>query len=249
MQKPDSVGGIVAFVGIIIVISSVILSGLSEGLRERKELNVALDKKRNILSAFGIELAGNSPADIVKAEYAKVEATVVDSRGEATDGDVAVFDTASKMIDQFKKLNSGNETDCGFPVYKLKDGDTVVAYAVPIVGQGLWSKMLGYVSLENDLNTIRGLSFYSQGETPGLGAEVEKAWFRNNFVGKKVLDAEGAVQGVKVVKGKAKDLGQGDELLHMVDGISGATITCNGVTEMFETYFQAYEPYFSKLRK
>jgi Na+-transporting NADH:ubiquinone oxidoreductase subunit C len=249
VQKPDSVGGIVVFVGIIIVISSVILSGLSEGLRERKALNVQLDKKKNILSSFGVELAGKASAEEVDAEYAKVDALLVDSNGDPMEGDVATVDSASTMIEQFKDLNDDKANECAFPVYVLKDGETIVAYSVPIVGQGLWSKMLGYVSLENDLNTVRGLSFYSQGETPGLGAEIEKPWFCNNFIGKKVLGPDGAIASIVVKKGKAKDHGQGDELLHMVDGISGATITCNGVTDMFETYFKAYEPYFSKLRK
>lgn len=249
MQKPDSVGGIVAFVGIIIVISSVILSGLSEGLRERKTLNVQLDKKKNILSAFGVEVDAKASKEEVEVEYEKIESMVLDDKGAVVAGDVTVYDTASKMIEQVRLLDGGKASECGFPLYVLKDGDSVVAYAVPIVGQGLWSKLLGYVSLESDANTIRGLSFYQQGETPGLGAEIEKPWFRNNFKGKKVLNAAGELEGVKVVKGKASDHGQGDELLHMVDGISGATITCNGVNDMFETYFKAYDPYFSKLRK
>ncbi|MCA9400056.1 MAG: NADH:ubiquinone reductase (Na(+)-transporting) subunit C, partial [Candidatus Omnitrophica bacterium] len=133
-------------------------------------------------------------------------------------------------------------------IYK-EDGQTI-AYSFPIIGKGLWSTLYGYFALEPDAKTVRGITFYSHGETPGLGAEIEKDWFTSNFVGKNIWDEEEhRLKPVEVVKGKVSDKYSGEEAEYYVDGISGATMTSKGVTAMIAKELKVYEPFFSKIRK
>ncbi len=114
-------------------------------------------------------------------------------------------------------------------------------YAFPISGKGLWSMLYGYLSLNADLETIAGISFYKHGETPGLGAEIEKKWFQSQFVGKK-LYADGKPTDFLLVK-------PGTPLNDTsVDGISGATLTGNGVQALIRKDAAAYAGYFNSIR-
>ena len=138
---------------------------------------------------------------------------------------------------------------CHFPLYILKDQkEQAQAYLIPILGNGLWGKLYGYLALEKDLNTIRGITFYKTKETPGLGKEIEKAYYQAKFKEKKILDAMGKFVSISVIKGKAADRYELPKLSHYVDGISGSTITCDGVTEMLRKDLLFYQAYFSKHR-
>ena len=97
-------------------------------------------------------------------------------------------------------------------------------------GKGLWSTMYGFIALEPDANTIKGFAYYSHGETPGLGGEVDNPGWKNQWIGKKIYDDEGNVD-LKVAKGSA------DGSDYQVDGLSGATITANGVTSSVKYWF------------
>ena len=122
------------------------------------------------------------------------------------------------------------------------------AFIIPISGKGLWSTLFGYFALEMDLNTVIGITFYKHGETPGLGGEVEKKWFQNNFVGKKIFDQAGEFVSIKVVKGKVNDVYSGEALNHGVDGISGATVTSRGVSDFLKRDLLKYEQYLKNNR-
>mgnify|MGYP000844831104 CR=1 FL=1 len=257
MSKPEKSSiQVLLFTGIILVISSLLLSAASEGLKSRKQANVKLDKQRNILKAFNVALGGKPTAAGITKAYTTIESVVVDSTGTAIEGaDITKLDLAKKLQNQYKLLLSeekgtvlSEEETAGIqlPVYQLRGDDgTIAAYAIPIVGDGLWGRIFGYVSLDSDLNTLRGITFYSHKETPGLGAEITEPWFQQNFVGKAVRDIEGTFQSVKVMKPGMAD----EDSLHEVDGISGATITSDGVTDMLKLYLQAYGSYFEKIRK
>ncbi|WP_372805999.1 NADH:ubiquinone reductase (Na(+)-transporting) subunit C [Pontiella sp.] len=130
------------------------------------------------------------------------------------------------------------------PLYTWTDEgkDQPSKYAFPISGKGLWSMLHGYLSLESDLETIAGISFYKHGETPGLGAEIEKNWFQSQFVGKK-LYKDGVATPFQVVK-------SGTPLTESsVDGISGATLTGNGVQALIRKDAAAYAGYFKTIRE
>lgn len=118
------------------------------------------------------------------------------------------------------------------------------AIVLEVEGQGLWSTMYGYLALESDTTTIRGLSFYQHGETPGLGGEIDNPRWLARWVGRRVFDDGGAIR-IAVVKGAAPPATKAP---FEVDGISGATITSRGVTDMLQFWLgpSGYGPYLEK---
>jgi Na+-transporting NADH:ubiquinone oxidoreductase subunit C len=226
-----------SFALMICVVCSFLLALVSEGLRGRKELNIALDMKKNILKAVDLrEPLGPKAAsgDVVKKYNEKIQELVIDPQGQVVKG---------------KTPRDIREGESLYALYQYNEGDKTLAYAFPIVGKGLWSTLYGYLSLEPDAKTVRGITFYQHGETPGLGAEIDRAWFQNNFKGKKVWDdTAGQLHPVAVAKGSVEgQFSDGRENFY-VDGISGATMTSKGVTEMISRELQKYEPFFSKIR-
>ena len=231
----------VVFVSTIAIVCSLLLSTAATLLRDRQDQNEALSKKQNILKALGIQEKMDGPAvDMFFADH--VELFAIDLEGNIDAGvDAAQLD----MEVEDKKTEASSRR---YPLYRCTI-ENEVTYCVPIIGRGLWSKLYGYLSLESDLNTVKGITFYKHGETPGLGAEIEKSWFQDNFLGKKINDQTGTFISIEVVKGKATDAYAGNEekLSHAVDGISGATITSRGVTKMLHEDLTKYVPYFKQL--
>lgn len=227
------------FAIIVCVVSAVMLATFSEGLRTQKELNEELDVKRNILKAVVLKdpIAPKMKGpEVLKVYESKIEELVVDAQGNIVDGK-----TPKQLTEKNKDL---------FPLYIYKEDGQVMAYAFPIIGQGLWSTLYGYLAVESDATTIRGVTFYKHGETPGLGGEIEKEWFQKNFKGKTIYSVkEHKLTPTVVVKGKAADIVKGDALSYHVDGITAATLTGNGVTDMMARWVKVYDAYLSKVRK
>lgn len=222
-----------AYTIIFTMITSVILGlGLSatrDSLRERQLLNIELDIKKKILSVLGFEQTGDWIDEDVQSMYDNnINEIIISSAGE-----------------EVKENNtSGQKT---YKIYQSRDGNRVKGYAVPISGKGLWGTMYGYFAIEPDASTAKGITFYKHKETPGLGAEVDKDWFKNNFIGKKFIDDSGNLVSIEVIKGFVSD--KDPNAKHKVDGISGATVTGNGLTTFLKADLQKYEPYFAKIRK
>jgi Na+-transporting NADH:ubiquinone oxidoreductase subunit C len=211
---------------------SILVSGAANGLRARQDANLKLDIRKNILKSVGLmpETATREEVNGIYAE--RIRGLVVDADGNVAQG----------------RAPGDIGTDTGlFPVFQRIDDGAVSAYTFPISGKGLWSTCYGYFALDSDLDTVRGITFYQHGETPGLGGEIDKAYFQEGWVGKKVLDADGTMVSVSVAKGPAVER-HSAELDHWVDGISGATMTCNGVTDLVRAGLMRYEPYFAELR-
>ena len=225
---------VLRFAVIICLACSVLVSAAAIGLRDRQEANLKLDIQKNILKAVGLMDPMFTPEQVGETYQSRISGIVLTADGTVVEG---------RRPDE---VDPEKEPDL-LRLYQRIDDGRVVAYAFPIVGKGLWSTLYGYFALEGDLNTVMGITFYKHGETPGLGAEIEKPWFQDNFVGKKILDDDGELASVKVVKGKAADTHPNDTE-HYVDGISGATITAQGVTEMVGRTIRQYEPYFAKIR-
>lgn len=222
-----------AYTIIFTMITSVILGlGLSatrDSLRERQLLNIELDIKKKILSVLGFEQTGDWIDEDVQSMYDNnINEIIISSAGE-----------------EVKENNtSGQKT---YKIYQSRDGNRVKGYAIPISGKGLWGTMYGYFAIEPDASTAKGITFYKHKETPGLGAEVDKDWFKNNFIGKKFIDDSGNLVSIEVIKGFVSD--KDPNAKHKVDGISGATVTGNGLTTFLKADLQKYEPYFAKIRK
>ncbi len=118
---------------------------------------------------------------------------------------------------------------------------------LPVEGYGLWSTLYGFIALEADLTTIRGITFYQHGETPGLGGEVDNPNWKRKWVGRKAFGPEGEVK-IHVVKGLA---GPPSEDPYEVDGLSGATITSRGVSHLVQFWLgeQGFGPFLEKLEQ
>ncbi len=201
------------FAAIVCVTCSLLLSGAAAGLKGLQEANKEFDQHRNIVKAFGIDISTISRPEIEKS-----------------------------FEDHVNAVSAGSGED-SLPIYTWTEtgSDKPSKYAFPISGKGLWSTLYGYIALESDLETIAGLTFYKHGETPGLGAEIEKSWFQKQFAGKK-LYADGTPTEFQIAKpGAAK----GD---HAVDGISGATLTGKGVQALLRKDAAAYADYFNQIK-
>tara|TARA_B100000902_G_scaffold365220_1_gene385968 strand:- start:323 stop:1024 length:702 start_codon:yes stop_codon:yes gene_type:complete len=222
----------IVFTSIVTIILGGFLSVAAGTLKEIQELNVENDSKKNILSSLGYEPNSDqlwTSDDITKLFELNIEAYVLNSNGERTNTDPATINT------EVDKEN--------LPIYVDKKDGIVNGYAIPISGKGLWSTLYGYFAIEPDGVTAKGITFYAHKETPGLGGEVEKPWFQNNFVGKRFIDEDGNLVGIKVIKGKADP-----DSPYEVDGISGATITSKGLESFLVDDLEKYEPFFRKIR-
>jgi Na+-transporting NADH:ubiquinone oxidoreductase subunit C len=238
MQK-DSNKFTFLFASVMVIIVAVLLSVAAIGLGPYQAKNMRQEKMLNILSSVGI--AGTAvDAEHQFKKYITGQ-VVINANGEEVKGDVAAFD-----IDLKKEQDKAKTGQAGKELYPLfignKDGKTF--YIIPVRGKGLWGPIWGYIALEEDVNTVYGVSFGHKGETPGLGAEIETEQFQQQFAGKKIKDESGKFISVKVIKGGAKD---NDE--HGVDAVSGATVTSDGVSEMLRRTLKAYLPYFAGIQK
>ena len=219
----------IGFTTIITVILGLGLSATADSLRERQTLNEELDIKKNILSVLGFKQGVGWTNDEVQNLY------------DQNINEININKTGSIIN------NAISSDDDIYTIYESRNNKKVTGYAIPIAGKGLWGTMYGYFAIEPDAETVKGITFYRHKETPGLGAEVDKEWFKNNFVGKKLIDDQGSLVSIEVVKGYVSDTDPAS--MHKVDGISGATITGKGVTTFLKSDLQKYEPYFAKIRK
>jgi len=222
------------FAAAVTMVCSILLASAATLLKERQDQNVQLDIKYNILSVLGlVESRDVAPEKLLSLYDNKVKAFVVDLQGQLVANEIA------ENVDPRKSPGL-------LPVFTRQEDGQVVAYCLPTQGKALWSTVKGYIALENDLNTVKGITFYSHAETPGLGGEIEKEWFTSSFKGKKILNAQGEIVSVEVVKGKIREGAKDVE--HKVDGISGATLTGNGLNEFIKATLEKYEPYFKMVR-
>ena len=240
MQRDDK--RVILFAAVVCVACSLLLSGTAALLRKRQDFNVEMDRKVNVLKAFGVEVTNTKGKRIISDEEALATFTdhISEIVIEGETGRVLEGITSADLTSDERKQKSKR------PLYLWTENGEVTRYAFPISGYGLWSTVYGYMALKDDLATIIGVTFYRHGETPGLGGEVSQPWFTEQFAGKKVW-AGGALLPFEVVKGgvPAKYPAGCD---HCVDGISAATITSNGVTDFIRDDLKHYDRYFRTLR-
>ncbi len=222
------------FAAAVTLVCSVLLASAATLLKDRQQLNIELNRKYNILRAMRLVEPGR--------KYNKQELLNLFDRQVSS----FVVDTAGNKIPNMRAEDVKEGDKHLLPVYVSHKAGEIDAYCIPIQGKGLWSTIKGYLALEKDLNHVKGITFYSHGETPGLGGEIEKEWFTNNFIGKTIFDEQGRLVSITIVKGKLRPDAKGKE--HKVDGISGATLTGRGVNNFLKANLQAYEPFFRKVR-
>jgi Na+-transporting NADH:ubiquinone oxidoreductase subunit C len=214
-----------------------LLALASEGLKERQQANIELERKGNILATV-VELKRE---DNVEEIYAKlVKPFVIDYNGNVVEGRLP------KDVDiaaEYKKPAK----DRLLPVYEFKDEQdpSKTAYVVlPVYGYGLWNNIWGFVALKADFNSIQGAKFSHAGETPGLGARIDTYEIQSRYKDKKVFEQDNIVS-ITMMKGEGNDYSND---AHKVDGMSGATLTAKGLNNMLVDYLKCYENYLKKAK-
>lgn len=231
------------------LVCSIIVSTAAVGLRDKQKANAVLDKQSKIVQVAGITEQGKVPE--LYSKYIEPRLVNLDT-GDFVDGNAATFDQRKAAKDTATSVKLSSEQDVAKIirrsntgiVYLVKDGEQVSKVILPIHGNGLWSMMYAFIAVETDGNTVSGITYYEQGETPGLGGEIENPNWRAQFVGKKLFD-DNHKPAIKVVKGGAP---QGSE--HGVDALSGATLTSNGVQHTFDFWLgdMGFGPFLAKVR-
>lgn len=225
---------IIIYSGVMVVIVAFVLAFVYQSLKSLQDANVALDKKKQILAALNIrdltdEQAAARYAEVVEADR------VVDANGH-----VLVSGTPGGEQAAFA-MNSIPADKSRLPIYLCKvDGKR--KYVVPVYGMGLWGTIWGYVAVNEDMKTIYGAYFDHASETAGLGAEIKdsRAW-QEQFAGKRIYDDENA----KVVLAVKKKSEVKDTTCEC-DGVTGATLTSDGVGKMLESGLLLYIPFFQQ---
>lgn len=237
MKKQSNTYALIYSIGLVLIVG-IVLSVVYQTLRPRQEANVANDTKSQILKAA---LISENDKDISEVFASHIKRSfIVDYHGNITNSDPeAAFEACLNMSSEIKKSPDQRL----LPVFECQT-DAGVKYILPVYGAGLWGPIWGYVAFDSNGNTIYGAYFAHQGETPGLGAEIEKPAFSDQFQGKDIFSAHGSFLSVKVCKP-----GQEPKEGSYVNGVSGGTITSQGVDKMLLESLEPYTQYLNKLRR
>jgi Na+-transporting NADH:ubiquinone oxidoreductase subunit C len=223
---------------------SVLVSGTAVSLKEQQKGNALADKKRNVLIAANLYKEG---VDVTKA-FENIEQKFVDmetgkfveiDNPESFDQRKSAKELSTSIAIENDLARIGRRSKV-VPVYLVKANNKVETIILPVHGKGLFSTMYGFVALKSDKETVVGLKFYEQGETPGLGGEIDNPNWLSLWPGKKVI--ESGKPAVKLVKTGAKND-------YEVDALSGATMTTRGVQNMLDYWLgqDGYATFLSRL--
>ena len=222
----------IVYASVMVIIAAFLLAFVASVLKSPQEANIANDKRGQILSSLNIRNVND-----VTDEYNKVilHDLILDANGQVIKEDGG-FQVESKDI------TAKNPADKKLPLYVAKvNNDTI--YVVPLYGRGLWGGISGYLALKKDFDTVFGSYFTHESETAGLGARSVEEEFQEKFIGKKAF-SDSTFQKVALVLSKKIENPE-----HEVDAITGATLTSNGVSEMFQTSLLPYQKFFSANHK
>jgi|TARA_B100001093_G_scaffold517126_1_gene597726 Na+-transporting NADH:ubiquinone oxidoreductase subunit C len=237
------------FVFIVTLILGTMLSFTKDSVKILQDQNLKADVQKTILRSLNFEenlLLSNESIEQTFKDY--IDAKCVNVEGEIVDCNIEEVD-----------IEKNEET---LPIYIRMNNEKIEGIALPIAGKGLWSTIFGYIALNPDTDSVLGIQFYKHGETPGLGGEVEKKWFTDNFVNhpieesdgevtyvpKKIRNDNGKIISISVIKGGVDYSKSNKSSIHQVDGISGATVTADGVSDFLLEDLLRYEKTLDKIR-
>lgn len=246
--KRDTIGGTLLVALVLCVACSVLVSSAAVGLRSRQEANKKLDQQRNVLQAAGVEVDKMSSKEIVEMfnDESQVKRVLIDlSTGEPVDNSEVEIDVASYDPKKAAKDPELSEPVAGEGgptpgvsrreqyafVYQILNDGQIEQYVLPVYGKGLWSTLYGFLAVQADLQTVSGITFYEHKETPGLGGEVDNPGWKAKWAEKKLFDEDWNVE-FEVIKGEVDPKSANAE--HQIDGLSGATITSRGVSNLVQ---------------
>lgn len=235
----------------VCLVCSLFVTSATVVLRPRVLRNQQAERNQYIVAILAgvpglAEAVGGLDAGNVEARIVDLEAgTYVES------ADPQTFDARKAAADPEQSIALPRERDLAgigrrpnwAPVYIVREDGRPRLLILPLYGQGFASTLRGYLALDGDANTIRALAFYEHGETPGLGAQIESAQWKAQWQGKKVRDDSGTIR-VQVAKGAARSE-------YEVDGISGATYTGAGVTNLLHFWLgpDGFGPFLRNVAK
>ena len=217
----NSKKNVIQFALLLSFICSLLITAAASGLKGFQQENIVLDKKINILKAASLLNTIKKPSkDKINQLYnAHIKEVIVAKSGKIINTDISD----------------------SMHLYFYQTEDIIDGYIIPINTRGLWGKIQGYLAFENDGQTVSGFSVFSHSETPGLGGEIESAWFQGNFKGKKILNSKNKFVSVGIARGKVKNMPENLKT-HYVDGISGATLTGKYLAQGIKATLIKYEP-------
>lgn len=257
MSNKDSIKQTFIVAALLCIVCSVIVSTAAVLLKPAQIANKAKDFKINILKAGGLYASGIADGRSIDDMFGAVTTKLVDLKtGEYSEAvDVESYDQRKASKDPALSISLSSQEDLAkisrrekyAKVYLINEGDAVKKVILPIKGYGLWSTLYGFISLESDLTTVSGLTFYEHAETPGLGGEVDNPRWKGLWAGKKVYADDNEV-GLTVIKGNVT-AGTPDAE-YKVDGLSGATLTSKGVDNLIKFWMgdMGYSKYLSNLK-
>lgn len=214
---------IIVYATIMVVAVAFLLAFVSSSLEDYQKKNVKNDVKSQILASIHVQ------AEDVDAKYAEI------IKDNLWDGN------SLKEVDANDfKISYNSEIKNGRYHVFVANVDGTTKYILPVYGQGLWGPIWGYLALNEDKQTVYGAYFNHESETAGLGAEIKdsKTW-REKFRGKKITDGKTIILGVKKSSDKPDPECE-------VDGITGATLTSDGVDNMFKEGLKNYLTFINK---
>ena len=237
------------FVFIVTLVLGTMLSFTKDSVKSLQDQNLKADVQKTILRSLNFEenlLESNESIEQTFKNY--IDAKCVNVEGEIVECNIEEVD-----------IEKNEET---LPIYIRMNNEKIEGIALPIAGKGLWSTIFGYIALNPDTDSVLGIQFYKHGETPGLGGEVEKKWFTDNFINhpieesngeityvpKKIRNENGKIISISVIKGGVDYSKSNKSAIHQVDGISGATVTADGVSDFLLEDLLRYEKTLDKIR-
>jgi Na+-transporting NADH:ubiquinone oxidoreductase subunit C len=245
------------FATIICVVCAIVVSSSAVSLKDRQETNANLDMHRNVLVAAGLAAEGEElGAEETEERFASIQRVVVDLQTgeEAPDIDPATFDYRKEAADPATSRRAPENPSRiqrlanHALVYQAEnEAGALETLVLPVEGYGLWGTLHGFLALDADLTTIKGITFYEHKETPGLGGEVDNPRWKALWKGRRAFDDQLSPR-ITVIKGSA---GPPSEDPYHVDGLSGATMTSRGVTNMLRFWLgeNGFGPYLERLRQ
>lgn len=255
-KKPvarDSIANTLVVAIALSLVASLLVSGSALFLQPMQARNEELYRQKIILDVAGLY----APGDDVAMRYGDVEIRIVelDSGRYASEFDAAGFDAVAAARDNELGVDIPAELDLAnihrrarfAPVYLIRDGSELSQLILPVYGSGLWSTMYGFLAVDADGSTVRALRFYEHAETPGLGDRIDVPSWRDKWIGKRLFDDSGEVR-IGVSRGPVDE--SSPAALYEVDGISGATLTGRGVTNLvrYWTGPHGFGPYLQRIR-
>ena len=232
---------ILVFSTVMTVLIGGAMSLTSVLLKPAQDKQVELDTKKKILGAVMDISTFKTSEEVLRLYKNRVKSIVVDIKGEIISKDVKGNLLIAEKVNA-QKNHKITRNDRLYPVYMIlseSDTNAVEAYVFPMFGLGLWDWISGYIALESDLNTVKGVAFDHKSETPGLGARITEKKVRSRYNTKKIFNEKGDLESITMIKGE----GNPPQSVHEVDGLSGATITAKGVNKMLREYLGCYQSF------